>query len=213
TVVIDRGDVARAKPEPDLFVMAAQRLSVPAEECYVVGDAVWDLLAARRGRMFSVGLLTGGYGADELLAAGADRGYRRTAALLAGDRAALLGGDDLPPHLLELVARRGQPGRQRIALRQPPRALRRSLLRRIDAVDERAHVGEKRRHLERRLVVLAAVVERIRGPPIERDLDARLHALVSLAQPHRVGPRHHARTSGTPVRHRRRAGDARRLVL
>src|SRR5919201_6913471 len=78
-IVVDRGDVARAKPEPDLFVRAAQRLSVPAEECYVVGDAVWDLLAARRGRMFSVGLLTGGYGADELLAAGGHRGFRATA--------------------------------------------------------------------------------------------------------------------------------------
>ena len=74
--VIQRGDVARAKPEPDLFLAAATRLSIPAEECYVVGDAVWDLLAARRGRMFSVGLLTGGYGMDELLAAGAYRVYR-----------------------------------------------------------------------------------------------------------------------------------------
>jgi len=45
------------------------------EECYVVGDAVWDLLAARRGRMFSVGVLSGGYGMDELLAAGAYRVY------------------------------------------------------------------------------------------------------------------------------------------
>ena len=81
TVVIDRGDVARAKPEPDLFMAAAARLSIPAEECYVVGDAVWDLLAARRGRMFSVGLLTGGYGADELLAAGAYRVYRDAAEL------------------------------------------------------------------------------------------------------------------------------------
>src|SRR5947199_1096858 len=71
TIVIDRGDVARAKPAPDLFVTAAERLSIPAEECYVVGDAVWDLLAARRARMFSVGLLTGGYGFDEPLAGGA----------------------------------------------------------------------------------------------------------------------------------------------
>jgi HAD superfamily hydrolase (TIGR01509 family) len=81
TVVIDRGDVARAKPEPDLFEAAAERLGVPADDCYVVGDAVWDLLAARRGRMFSVGLLTGGYGADELLAAGAYRVYRDAAEL------------------------------------------------------------------------------------------------------------------------------------
>jgi len=79
--VIQRGDVARAKPEPDLFLAAAARLSIPPEECYVVGDAVWDLLAARRGRMFSVGVLTGGYGMDELLAAGAYRVYRDAAEL------------------------------------------------------------------------------------------------------------------------------------
>ncbi len=79
--VVHRGDVARAKPEPDLFLAAAARLSLPPEECYVVGDAVWDLLAARRGRMFSVGLLTGGYGMDELLAAGAYRVYRDPADL------------------------------------------------------------------------------------------------------------------------------------
>jgi HAD superfamily hydrolase (TIGR01509 family) len=81
TPVIQRGDVARAKPEPDLFLAAAARLSLPADECYVVGDAVWDLLAARRGRMFSVGVLTGGYGMDELLAAGAYRVYRDAADL------------------------------------------------------------------------------------------------------------------------------------
>jgi HAD superfamily hydrolase (TIGR01549 family) len=80
-IVVERGDVARAKPEPDLFMAAASRLSTPAEECYVVGDAVWDLLAARRARMFSVGLLTGGYGTDELLAAGAYRVYRDAAEL------------------------------------------------------------------------------------------------------------------------------------
>jgi len=75
TVVIDRGDVARAKPEPDLFLAAQEALGVQADDCYVVGDAVWDLLAARRARMLSVGLLSGGYGADELLAAGAFRVY------------------------------------------------------------------------------------------------------------------------------------------
>ena len=75
TVVIDRGDVARAKPEPDLFLACQAALGVEPEDCYVVGDAVWDLLAARRARMLSVGLLSGGYGADELLAAGAFRVY------------------------------------------------------------------------------------------------------------------------------------------
>jgi HAD superfamily hydrolase (TIGR01509 family) len=81
TVVIERGDVARAKPEPDLFLACALALGVEPEECYVVGDAVWDLLAARRARMLSVGLLSGGYGTDELLAAGAFRVYDDAAEL------------------------------------------------------------------------------------------------------------------------------------
>ena len=76
TVVVERGDVLRAKPEPDLFLACSERLGVPPEECYVVGDAVWDLLAARRAHMLSVGLLSGGYGDDELTRAGAFRVYR-----------------------------------------------------------------------------------------------------------------------------------------
>ncbi len=82
-VVVERGDVARAKPEPDLFVECAKRLEVEADDCYVVGDAVWDLLAARRARMLSIGLLSGGYGADELQGAGAFRVYRDAAELRA----------------------------------------------------------------------------------------------------------------------------------
>ena len=76
TVVVERGDVRRAKPEPDLFLEAARRLDVVPADCYVVGDAVWDLLAARRAGMLSVGLLSGGYGEDELTRAGAFRVYR-----------------------------------------------------------------------------------------------------------------------------------------
>jgi HAD superfamily hydrolase (TIGR01509 family) len=74
-VVIERGDVKRAKPEPDLFLACQTKLGVQPAECYVVGDAVWDILAARRAGMLSVGLLTGGYGADELERAGAFRTY------------------------------------------------------------------------------------------------------------------------------------------
>jgi HAD superfamily hydrolase (TIGR01509 family) len=76
TVVVERGGVQRAKPEPDLFLSCSEQLGVPPEECYVVGDAVWDLLAARRARMLSVGLLSGGYGEDELIRASAFRVYR-----------------------------------------------------------------------------------------------------------------------------------------
>jgi HAD superfamily hydrolase (TIGR01509 family) len=81
-VVVDRGDVRRAKPEPDVFLLAAERLGVAPDLCYVVGDAIWDLLAARRAKMLSLGLLTGGYGEQELLSAGAFRVFRDTAELL-----------------------------------------------------------------------------------------------------------------------------------
>ena len=81
TIVVERGDVLRAKPAPDLFLNCQQRLGVAADDCYVVGDAVWDLLAARRARMLCIGLLSGGYGEDELTRAGAFRVYRDTAEL------------------------------------------------------------------------------------------------------------------------------------
>jgi HAD superfamily hydrolase (TIGR01509 family) len=81
TVIVERGDVSRAKPEPDLFLTCAERLGVQPVDCYVVGDAVWDLLAARRAGMLSVGLLSGGYGEDELVNAGAFRVYRDAAEL------------------------------------------------------------------------------------------------------------------------------------
>ena len=81
-IVVSRGDVLRAKPEPDLFLACQERMGVRREDVCVVGDAVWDLLAARRAGMLSVGLLSGGYGADELVRAGAFRVYRDAAELL-----------------------------------------------------------------------------------------------------------------------------------
>lgn len=81
TVVVDRGDVSRAKPAPDLFLECQQRLRAAPGDAYVVGDAVWDLLAARRAGMLSVGLLSGGYGEDELVRAGAFRVYQDPAEL------------------------------------------------------------------------------------------------------------------------------------
>ena len=80
-VIIERGNVARAKPEPDLFLACQRKLGVEPDECYVIGDAVWDLLAARRAGMLSIGLLSGGYGEDELSRAGAFRVYRDPAEL------------------------------------------------------------------------------------------------------------------------------------
>jgi HAD superfamily hydrolase (TIGR01509 family) len=80
--LITRDAVRYAKPDPDLFVAAAEALQFPIEDCIVVGDSVWDLLAARRGRSIGVGLLTGGYGEDELVRAGAFRVYADPGMLL-----------------------------------------------------------------------------------------------------------------------------------
>jgi HAD superfamily hydrolase (TIGR01549 family) len=81
--VVTRDQVAHAKPDPDLFLAAAERLGVDLEHSMVVGDSVWDLLAARRARALGVGLLSGGYGEDELTRAGAYRVYQDPADLLA----------------------------------------------------------------------------------------------------------------------------------
>jgi HAD superfamily hydrolase (TIGR01509 family) len=80
--VVTRDQVAHAKPDPDLFLEAARRLGVAVSASVVVGDSVWDLLAARRAGALGVGLLSGGYGQDELERAGAYRVYQDPADLL-----------------------------------------------------------------------------------------------------------------------------------
>jgi HAD superfamily hydrolase (TIGR01509 family) len=74
--VITRDEVEHAKPDPDLFLAAADRLGADIHSSIVVGDSVWDLLAARRADTLGVGLLSGGYGQDELERAGAYRVYQ-----------------------------------------------------------------------------------------------------------------------------------------
>jgi HAD superfamily hydrolase (TIGR01509 family) len=80
--VITRQEVQRAKPDPDLFLAAAQRLNLPITRAMVVGDSVWDLLAARRAGCLGIGLLSGGYGKEELEQVGAYRVYQDPADLL-----------------------------------------------------------------------------------------------------------------------------------
>jgi HAD superfamily hydrolase (TIGR01509 family) len=82
TPVVTRDQVRYAKPDPDLFIAAAERLGAPIETAVVVGDAVWDMLAAVRCRALGVGLLSGGYGPDELRQAGAIRVFDDPADLL-----------------------------------------------------------------------------------------------------------------------------------
>jgi HAD superfamily hydrolase (TIGR01549 family) len=80
--IVTRDQVDHAKPDPDLFLAAAERLGVDIERSVVVGDSVWDLLAARRARALGVGFLSGGYGREELERAGAYRVYEDPADLL-----------------------------------------------------------------------------------------------------------------------------------
>ncbi|MCF3932793.1 HAD family hydrolase [Acuticoccus sp. M5D2P5] len=81
-VVVTRDQVKYAKPDPDLFVEAARRLDKPIETSVIVGDSVWDMLAATRCRALGVGLLSGGYGVDELRQSGAIRVYEDPSELL-----------------------------------------------------------------------------------------------------------------------------------
>jgi HAD superfamily hydrolase (TIGR01509 family) len=80
--VVTRDDVKYAKPDPDLFLAAAARLNAPITSAVVIGDSIWDMLAARRCQALGVGLLSGGYGLDELERAGAYRVYEDPADLL-----------------------------------------------------------------------------------------------------------------------------------
>ncbi len=80
--VVTRDQVRHAKPDPDLFVTAAQRLGTDIRDAMVIGDAIWDMLAAQRARALGIGLLSGGYGENELERAGAYRVFEDPADLL-----------------------------------------------------------------------------------------------------------------------------------
>ncbi len=80
--MVTRDMVAHAKPDPDLFLAAAALLGVEPRHAFVVGDSVWDLLAARRAGALGIGVLSGGYGREELERVGAYRVYADPADLL-----------------------------------------------------------------------------------------------------------------------------------
>jgi HAD superfamily hydrolase (TIGR01549 family) len=82
TPMVTRDMVRHAKPDPDLFLAAAAMLGVDVRHAMVVGDSVWDLLAARRAAALGVGLMSGGYGREELERAGAYRVYADPAEML-----------------------------------------------------------------------------------------------------------------------------------
>lgn len=80
--IVTGDDVEKAKPSPDIFVRAAHALGVPLNDCIVVGDSSWDMLAAGRKSALGVALLSGGYGQEDLERAGAFRVYSDPADML-----------------------------------------------------------------------------------------------------------------------------------
>ena len=71
--IMTRHVVGYDKPYPDLFLAAAEALKVDIKTACVVGDSIWDMLAARRAGALGVGLRSAGYGRDELERSGAYR--------------------------------------------------------------------------------------------------------------------------------------------
>ncbi|PWC80170.1 HAD family hydrolase [Azospirillum sp. TSH100] len=93
SAVVTRDEVEYAKPDPDLFLTAAARIGVDIASAFVVGDSIWDMIAAKRARALGIGLLSGGYGREELERSGALRVYEDPA--------------DMLDHLDEVGGRRG----------------------------------------------------------------------------------------------------------
>lgn len=74
-------DVTTAKPDPELVRTALERAGTAPERTIMLGDAVWDVIAARRAGIECVAVRTGGIGPGELREAGALAVYEDIAAL------------------------------------------------------------------------------------------------------------------------------------
>ncbi|TGX55640.1 HAD family hydrolase [Sphingomonas gei] len=75
-------DVERSKPDPDIFAAALRQAGVPPEQAIAIGDTRWDVLAAARCGVRTIGVLSGGIAESELREAGAIAIYADVAALL-----------------------------------------------------------------------------------------------------------------------------------
>lgn len=77
-------DVAVAKPAPDVVQKALAKAAVGPGHAVMIGDAAWDMQAARKAGVAPIGVRTGGIGPGELRDAGAIAVYDDVAQLLAG---------------------------------------------------------------------------------------------------------------------------------
>ncbi len=65
-VVVTRDEVAKSKPDPEIFLKAAQKLGTPSENCVVLEDSIFGVQAAKAGNMGCIAVLTGFYTREEL---------------------------------------------------------------------------------------------------------------------------------------------------
>lgn len=89
--VVSSGSVERAKPEPDIVARALSESGTDRAHAVMVGDAVWDVIAARRAGVPCIGLLSGGIAEQHLRDAGAVEVYEDPAALLGNLKASAIG--------------------------------------------------------------------------------------------------------------------------
>ena len=75
----------------DIVEAAIDAAGIRRERSLMVGDTVWDVIAAQRAGVPCLGLLTGGIGEQQLRAAGAAAVYPDAAALLEDLDASLIG--------------------------------------------------------------------------------------------------------------------------
>jgi beta-phosphoglucomutase len=91
SAIVAMEDTQRGKPDPQVFLLAAERVGVPPERCIVLEDAIAGVQAAKAGGMKCIGVtFVGHHPAEQLRAAGADRIVSSFAEITAADILALL---------------------------------------------------------------------------------------------------------------------------
>lgn len=82
-MLVTKADVETSKPEPDVVIVAGEKLKLPPAECAMVGDTVYDAQACRAAGVVLLGVTSGGTPEDVLLEAGACGVWRDTGRLFA----------------------------------------------------------------------------------------------------------------------------------
>jgi HAD superfamily hydrolase (TIGR01509 family) len=75
-------DAKHSKPHPDIFEAALKKLKLQPDEVLALGDTPYDAEAAGKAKVWTVGVMTGGWSREELMGAGCVEVYKDVAELL-----------------------------------------------------------------------------------------------------------------------------------